>query len=139
MSSYGKDLVVDTLNGWKPLLNEDFKAKAVTDVDSPTPSFTIPGGSPMLLNYYFALDANPTPISAQTCTITLPTGFKAEDYLFQVDHNTETINATPIVMETAINGTATPNTCIVRRTATSGTLGVKSYFYLRIIPLSAIN
>ena len=142
MSSFGKDLSVDKLNGWKPLLNENFKAITPSTPDGPAPGFTIPAGtatSSMLMNWYFALDPNAAPIGAQTCTITLPTGFKAEDHLFQVDHNTETLNATGVLCEVAINGTSTPNTCIVRRAATIGTLGVKSYFYLRIIPLSPVN
>jgi hypothetical protein len=142
MSSYGKDLSVDKLNGWKPLLNENFKTVAVTSPDGATPSFTIPAGTttaPMLMNWYFALDPNASPIATQTCTITLPAGFKAEDHLFQVDHNMETINATGVLHEVAINGTAVPNTCIVRRIVQTGTLGVKSYFYLRIIPLAPVN
>lgn len=142
MSSFGKDLSVDKLNGWKPLLNENFRVIVPSTPDGASPAFTIPDGTktaPMLMNWYFALDPNSTPIAAQTCTITLPTGFKAEDFLFQVDHNTETINATPIIDEVAINGTATPNTCIIKRSASSGTLGVKSYYYLRIIPLAPVN
>ena len=142
MSSFGKDLTVDKLNGWKPLLNENFYTALPTTPDGASPGFTIPAGTPtapMLMNWYFALDNNVTPIGTQTCTITLPTGFKAEDHLFQVDHNTETLNATGVLLEVAINGTSTPNTCIIRRAATTGTLGVKSYFYLRIIPLSPVN
>jgi hypothetical protein len=142
MSSFGKDLSVDKLNGWKPLLNENFKTGAVTGSDGATPSFTIPAGTataPMLMNWYFELNPNASPIASQTFTITLPAGFVAENFLFQVDHNMETINATGVLLEVAINGTSAPNTCIIRRLVQTGTIGVKSYLYLRIIPLAPVN
>lgn len=138
MSSYGKDLTVGKLNGYYPFLNEVYKTAAITGADGATPSFTIPAATstaPVQLNWYINLLPNGTPIAAQDLTITLPAGFVIENYVCQVHHNQEGLNTTTILTEVGI-GSGSPNTIRIRRSATTGTLGVQSYFYLRIVPLT---
>jgi len=139
MSSYGKDLSVGKLNGWYPFLNETYKTLSITGADGATPTATIPAGSvqtPMEKNWYINLQPNATPIASQDLTITLPAGFTIEDYVVQVHHNQEGLNTTGILTEYGIGSGSPNNTIRIRRSATTGTLGVQSYFYMRIIPLS---
>jgi hypothetical protein len=99
MTSYGKDLICDTVNGYVPLTNDAFVGLTAADHTATAVTVTVPEN-------VFSFDSflgSPTNQASQTLQFSMPSGFDLNNYVIDVYHNLAGVPTAPQIVNVYLN------------------------------------
>ena len=132
MTSYGKDLVVDTVNGYSPLTNDGFVSLTSTDHTTAAVTVTVPNN---VLSFDCFLGA-PTSQASQTLQFSMPTGFNLNNYVININHDFASVTTVPQIINVYLNTSAD---LVVKRSSYNITADLDATLYVKVRLLPKIQ
>ena len=132
MTSYGKDLICDTVNGYVPLRNDGFVGLTVADHTATAVTVTVPAN---VLSFDCFLGA-PSTQASQTLQFSMPAGFNLNNYVVDVNHDFASVPTAPQIVNVYLN---TSSNLVVKRSSYNITANLDATMYVKVRLLPKIQ
>ena len=125
MTSYGKDLICDTVNGYEPLLNDAFVGISAADHTAAAVTVTVPAN---VFTFDSFLGA-PTTQTSQTIQFSMPSGFNLNNYVIDVKHHFASVPTDAQIINVYQNTSAN---LVVKRSSYNNTANLDATLYVLV-------